>query len=71
MKWYSVNKFIPPASYHDYVLVCVLDSTGCRRLKISHYEDNVWTEVDDREPIESDRYKVTHFMMIDPIEIDP
>lgn len=71
MKWFSVKKYVPPASSLDNLLVRHF-SIGTRtyRLEVAHYYENLWVDTAHLESLEDDNYIVTHFCIPDPIEIE-
>lgn len=67
--WYSVKKYTPPASYHDYVLIRVQWKSGAYRMEVAHYEENIWVDSVNREEIEDEDRTVTHFLFPPVVEI--
>jgi hypothetical protein len=71
MKWYSVKKYRPAASFNDNILIRYFESfSKTYILEIAHYFENAWVDTTNLEPIEDDKDKVTHFCLIPPIEIE-
>ena len=71
MEWYSVNKYKPHSSYgSNYLVRYTHPSNNFSSIEMATYDDNVWTNKDDYEPIEQDGFVVTHFCIPKPIEIE-
>ncbi len=69
MEWLSVKKYKPAASLQDNLVVRALFESGYAAVLCVHYEDNIWVDVDHREPIEVDGCVVTHFLILPSLEI--
>jgi hypothetical protein len=69
MKWYSVRKH-KPTQYCACLLLRLEAKNGCWFLTLGEYDSNDFLDWDNKETVEFDDYKVTHFCIPDPIEIE-
>jgi len=69
MKWYSTRKY-KPTTLCCCTLLRLANDKGFWFLSLGEYDNSGWMGWEHKEPIEFDDYKVTHFCMIDPIEIE-
>ncbi len=76
MRWFSVDKYIPPAC--TYVLIRAINDSYDRYYiamienlnRIKELSEWVFANDQDFDSINFENYKVTHFCVLDPIEIE-
>lgn len=69
MKWYSVKKY-KPTLYIACTLLRLENTKGYSFLQLGEFDNRGWMDWENKEPIEFDDYRVTHFCIPDPIEIN-